>query len=261
MNAGGRLGHYQSITATPGFPRAVARVISEVRLARLSPEAVARFAPDLAPLLDAFELELKESCLTDWPGVLGLASEAASTVGDTRPRLVGMPTLLLDVPIESEAELVFVHSLVEAAVEVLATSPAADQSILGRLRDQLQVEIEDLDQETIGDEKDASRTDASALANLQHRLFKEEERSLEAKPDDTVEVFSAPGEGRECVEIARRVLLQARLGIPFDRIAVLLRSPEGYRSYLEEAFGRAGSFGSRSVVTPTSRPAGSIPLT
>src|SRR6516164_341802 len=30
MNAEGRLRHYQSITATPGFPRAVARVISEL---------------------------------------------------------------------------------------------------------------------------------------------------------------------------------------------------------------------------------------
>jgi ATP-dependent helicase/nuclease subunit B len=52
-------------------------------------------------------------------------------------------------------------------------------------------------------------------------------------------VFSAPGEGRECVEIARRVLSLARRGIPFDRIAVLLRSPEGYRANLEEALNRA----------------------
>ena len=80
----------------------------------------------------------------------------------------------------------------------------------------------------------------SALTNLQRRLFKEEERPIEAKPDDTVEVFSAPGEGRECVEIARRVLSIARRGVPFDRIAVLLRSPDGYRAYVEEAFNRAG---------------------
>ena len=53
-------------------------------------------------------------------------------------------------------------------------------------------------------------------------------------------MFSAPGEGRECVEIARRVLSLAHDGVAFDRIAVLLRSPEGYRAYLEEAFGRAG---------------------
>ena len=53
-------------------------------------------------------------------------------------------------------------------------------------------------------------------------------------------MFSAPGEGRECVEIARRVLSIARRGVPFDRLAVLLRSPDGYRAYVEEAFNRAG---------------------
>ena len=53
-------------------------------------------------------------------------------------------------------------------------------------------------------------------------------------------IFSAPGESRECVEIARRVLALAREGIAFDRMAVLLRSPEQYRAHLEEAFARAG---------------------
>ncbi len=58
--------------------------------------------------------------------------------------------------------------------------------------------------------------------------------------DDQVLVFSAPGESRECVEIARRVLGLAREGLAFDRMAVLLRSPEEYRGHLEEAFARAG---------------------
>ena len=148
--------------------------------------------------------------------------------------------LLLDVPIRNEAEFVFVDLLTAAATEVLATVPTADQPTLRRLRDRLRAQIEDLDQRSVGDEISASSTSASALTNLQRRLFKEEERPIEAKPDDTVEVFSAPGEGRECVEIARRVLSIARGGVPFDRIAVLLRSPEGYRAYLEEAFNRAG---------------------
>jgi hypothetical protein len=100
------------------------------------------------------------------------------------------------------------------------------------------MQVENLDERPVGNEVAASSTRANALANLQRRLFKEEERSVDAMPDDTVEVFSAPGEGRECVEITRRVLSLARRGIPFDRIAVLLRSPEGYRSYIEEAFNR-----------------------
>ena len=136
-------------------------------------------------------------------------------------------------------ELVFVDSLTAAATEVLATVPTADQPTLRRLRDRLRAQIEDLDEGSGGDESGASSTSVSALTNLQRQLFKEEERAIETKPDDTVEVFSAPGEGRECVEIARRVLSIARRRVPFDRIAVLLRSPEGYRGYLEEAFNRA----------------------
>lgn len=54
--------------------------------------------------------------------------------------------------------------------------------------------------------------------------------------DDSVEVFSAPGEARECVEIARRILQSE---VPFDRIAVLLRAPELYNHPLDTALRRA----------------------
>ena len=240
MNAEGRLSHYRSVVTTPGFPRAIAGVITELRLARISLDVVGACSPDLEPLIGAFEFALKEAGVTDWPGVLSLATEAASAVGGNRPRLIGLPTLILDVPIGNEAEFVFVKSLTAAATEVLATVPSADQATLRRLRDRLGAQIEDLDLRSVGDEIGASSTSVSALTNLQHRLFEEEERPIEAKPDDTVEVFSAPGEGRECVEIARHVLSIARRGVPFDRIAVLLRSPDGYRAYVEEAFNRAG---------------------
>jgi len=46
--------------------------IMEIRFARLSAEATADSAPNLAPLIEAYRLELKESALTDWPGVLAL---------------------------------------------------------------------------------------------------------------------------------------------------------------------------------------------
>jgi ATP-dependent helicase/nuclease subunit B len=215
MNAEGRLSHYRSVATTPGFPRAVAGVIMELRLARISLEAIGASAPDLKSLVEAYENELKEAGLTDWPGVLALACEAASAVGGNRPRLIGLPMLLLDLPIRNEAEFVFVESLTAATTDVLATAPTADQATLRRLRDRLRAQIEDLDLRSPGDEIGASATSASALTNLQRRIFKEEERPIEAKPDDTVEVFSAPGEGRECVEIARRVLSVARDGVPF----------------------------------------------
>jgi hypothetical protein len=46
MSAEGRLSHYQSTATTPGFPRAVAGVITELRLARIPQESrMTRLAP------------------------------------------------------------------------------------------------------------------------------------------------------------------------------------------------------------------------
>ena len=60
-----------------------------------------------------------------------------------------------------------------------------------------------------------------------------------AQLNQSVVMFSAPGEGRECVEIARRVREEAARGVPFDEIAVLLRAPNTYLGLLEHAFQRA----------------------
>src|SRR5262249_43031469 len=142
----------------------------------------------------------------------------------------GLPTLLLDVPLTSEAELAFVRSLCSHATEILALVPADERTLI-RLREGLRVETEDLDR---GD------TSPGNLPRLQRHIFIEDTGLAPSVPDDQVLVFSAPGEGRECVEIVRRVLDLAKGGLAFDRMAVLLRSPQEYRASLEEAFARAG---------------------
>jgi CRISPR/Cas system-associated exonuclease Cas4 (RecB family) len=234
LKAGVGLGRYQPVSDTPGFARAIAAVIAELRLATLAHEAISNVAPDLARLSEAYEAALAEAGLIDWPGVLAFATEAAS-IGTHR--LVSLPTLFLDVPITSRAELTFVAALAAAAPDMLATVPAADQPTLGRIRDALDWELENL--EGASDAK-YHEEPAGTLARLQRQLFNDDTTVSQAPPDDEVEVFSAPGESRECVEIARRVLTLAREGMSFDRIAVLLRSPENYRAHLEEAFARAG---------------------
>ncbi len=60
------------------------------------------------------------------------------------------------------------------------------------------------------------------------------------QPLGDVQLFSAPGEGRECVEIARRILEEVARGVRFDEIAVFLRSPREYLGLVENAFERAG---------------------
>ncbi|HEX2670971.1 MAG TPA: PD-(D/E)XK nuclease family protein, partial [Polyangiaceae bacterium] len=57
--------------------------------------------------------------------------------------------------------------------------------------------------------------------------------------DESVSILSAPGESREAVEIARRILAEAERGVPFDQIAIVLRSPFHYRTHLLEALRRA----------------------
>jgi hypothetical protein len=49
-------------------------VVAELRLAGISRDAIAACAPDLEPVTEAYEAELKEAGLTDWPGVLAMAS-------------------------------------------------------------------------------------------------------------------------------------------------------------------------------------------
>jgi hypothetical protein len=230
------LRRYDAIVTTPGFPRAIAGVLEELRLANLTPESVVSVVPDFAPLASAYLAELAEAKLTDWPGVLALAAEAVDGAGPNSHRLTGLPTLLLDVAIGSEAELALVRALCARAPDVLATVPAADQPTLARVRDTLHMDVRNLDE--VPDDP-STALGAGALRRLQLHLFKDDDARPEAEPDGGLDVFSAPGEGRECTEIARRVLLLARDGIPFDRIAVLLRSPGEYRAHLEEAFKRA----------------------
>ena len=79
----------------------------------------------------------------------------------------------------------------------------------------------------------------SDLTALRRNLFAGRQPP-ERVPTGEVQVFSAPGEGRECVEIARRIVQEARSGVRFDRIAVVLRSTADYVGLLEDAFDRAG---------------------
>ena len=54
----------------------------------------------------------------------------------------------------------------------------------------------------------------------QSLLFGAETPARAAPEPSSVEIFSSPGESRECVEIVRRVIDLAEAGVPFDRQAV-----------------------------------------
>jgi RecB family exonuclease len=205
----GRLGKFDPVAQQPGLPRALSRTVQELRLAGARPSG------DLAVILDVYETELRRAGLADRAEVFRLALE-----GETA--LLAMPALLVDLPLGSPLEERFLRRF---SGDVLAVAPSSDAERISRALD---VAPRALDESA-----------DSSLARVQQRLFLQGTQ-ISAPLGDDVLLLSAPGESRECVEIARLVRREAERGVPFDRMAVLLRAPGQYRPLLAEAFARAG---------------------
>src|SRR5262245_2946696 len=205
----GSLGRHETVRDGPGLPRAVARTLEELRLSRAQPREVAAVAEELAALLEAYDAALERAGLADRARVLGLAEQAARSPSFGHP-LLGLPTLLLDVAVASAAERELVAAVLARAPRALATLPTGDARTLAELRATgLEPEAE---------AEAASGAAVDVLASLQAHLF-EKSAPAERPQAGGLEILSAPGESRECVEIARRCLRLARGGVPFDRIA------------------------------------------
>ena len=225
---GGSLDYFEPVAGTPGFPRALARTLQELRLAGVGGTALAALplaGSDLADLLERFERCFADAATSDRAALFGRAAQLlrdpAAAVRDPRPALV----VFLDVPIAHAAEREFVRAVAARATAALATVPHGDRDALAQL-ESLGAPVE-----AGGDAGDGD------LACLRRYLFSDAEppgRTL----DGSLEFFSAPGEGRECVEIVRRILGEARRGVRFDEMAILVRSPHNYFGLLEHALRR-----------------------
>ncbi|MBX3226827.1 MAG: exodeoxyribonuclease V subunit gamma [Labilithrix sp.] len=246
----GALGRLAPIADRPGLPRALARTLGELRLAKVEHVADA----DLAALLRAYETELAAAHLADRAQTLAIATRLTRSAAATTPpnqehhkaddatsrttaaagadtNAAGTGTrralLLVDLALEHAAERDFVAALVADSVDTLAVVPMGDERALA------------LTQAALGSTT-VERPAAAArppLAYLGDGLF-EAAPAAGVVPADAVTVLSAPGESRECVEIARIVLAEASRGTPLDRMAVLLRAP-AYGAHVAEAFRRA----------------------
>jgi len=216
------LGRFGAIADRPGLPRALARTIGELRMAGIRPAELAD--ADIARILEAYEREIVRANVVDRAEVLRLATEVAAS--NARVDLVGKPLLLLDVPIRAERERELISALANRATHVLFTVPSGDDRTLRGIAETRGLEIVDDDQPA-----------STALARLQAGLFSKTAAPGSAEQD--VVILSAPGESRECVEIARLLQREAERGTRFDQMAILLRSPQQYRAHLEEALRRA----------------------
>ena len=220
----GTLDYFGVVARTPGFPRALARTLTDVRLAGIKAATLAgagRAGHDLAALVSQAESELADASTADRAALL-----AAAAAGVDQEAFLRAPLLLLDLAVENSMEEAFVARLTAVATEVLATLPAHDLSACRAL-------------ERCGGALDVvNGPRRSDLDHLRACLFSGEAPERRVL-DGSLELFSAPGEGRECVEVARRILREARNGVPFDEMAVFVRSPEQYHGLLEHAFERA----------------------
>ncbi|MBM3792903.1 MAG: Dna2/Cas4 domain-containing protein [Acidobacteria bacterium] len=231
LRASRRLPYFHPVADTPGFVRAAARTLTELRMENVgAAELAATGAPgaDLARLHLDFAAQLQQQSLSDQATLYGLALKAA---GDGTHRVLGLPVLMLDVAVRSARQRELVAAFVQRSPAVLAVTLEADEESRKHLEAALGVAAE------IG-AVDGDAREEKTLARLRRQVF---ETHLEAAPvDDSLAVFSAPGEGLECVEISRRIQKLAAAGLPFDAMAALMRNPEKYQPLLEDALRRAG---------------------
>src|SRR4249920_2015027 len=230
--AAGVLGYFEPVARMPGFPKALARTLHELRLAGVrTTDHSHRMGPaqaDLFRLLDRVESEMSRAGVDDRAALFHLAA-AACRAGHVRA--AKLPMILLDVPLDSRAEQQFAAALIAGSPDVLATVPEGDAVTLDALL-ALGGTVERPETSDVG-------TQTSDLDCLRRYVF-QSDRPVERERAGDVVLFSAPGEGREAVEIVRRALDEAERGVPFDEMAVVLRTPQQYLGLLEHACARGG---------------------
>lgn len=231
------LEYFEPVAMLPGFARALSRTLGELRLAGVDPGGLASTgAPgaDLAGLLARYQAELKKRALADLALVLELGTQAADR---DKHRWLELPLLVLDVALDSAAHRRFFAGIAARAPALLAAAGAGEEV----LEEILGMRAEDLDQ----------APPSSSLEHLRTYLFSVAPPRSQDQ-DAGLEMFSAPGEGLEAVEIARRIVRIARDGMAFDQVAILLRNVDRYQPAIEEALRRARipAYFSRGTVRP-----------
>jgi ATP-dependent helicase/nuclease subunit B len=219
--------YFAPVAAMPGFSTALTTTLTELRLENYD-HAKLRGAGepgrDLAALLALYEEKMDQASLADLATLLRMAKDAAL---EGKHRFANLPIVLFDPSTDSACARDLAAALVSRAPRALEIKLAGDETTI---------------------EMSPVRTQ---LGRVRASLFSAQAPESSAT-DDTLDYFSAPGEGGESVEIARRIRKLTAADVPFDRIAVLLRDPDRYQPFLEEALRRAGvpAYFTRGVVRP-----------
>jgi RecB family exonuclease len=206
VSAGG-LSYLGPVAGFPGFPRALAATFEELRLNAVAREglvACGESGADLARLLGAYEDELAARGFADH------ATRVALALGGVREQLGEMAVVALDVEPRTRRERELLTLILNSARAHLDLRLGGGAAPVG-----------------------------TSLESLQRYLFSGE-AVAEREEDGSVVIFSTSGEALECVEIARRMGAAAERGVPFDEMAIAVRSPERYQPLVVEGLRRAG---------------------
>lgn len=226
LAAKNQLGRLTPIADRPGLPGALLRTFSELGLAAVEPETL---PGELGELYRHYRATLASLQLADRATVFQTALEVAR---EGRWPALGVPLCAYDVSPKTALERALLGALIARAPRSFVTRSSTDgaPSSLAAL-------VDPSDGEAATAEATHAHGSSPALRRLQQQLFSTREELGETDP--SVSILSAPGESRESVEIARRILVEAERGVPFDRMAIVLRSPFHYRTHLLEALRRA----------------------
>lgn len=214
LKARSQLGRFAPVAERPGLPPALLRTFTDLALADVDAARLAQECPELAAAFELYRQMLEQLSLADRSDVVRAAMgvvRAQAAAGELAA------VCLYDLAPKTKLERELVSLLGAAAPSSFATWATGETPTAGSTAE--------------------TRVAGTALHRLQAQLFTPNE--TRGAEDGSVAIFSAPGESRECVEIARGILEEAAKGVPFDRIAILLRSPFHYRTHLVEALRRA----------------------
>jgi ATP-dependent helicase/nuclease subunit B len=226
LNERGELGRFAPLGDKPGFIRALASSLRELRLSGATAAQLAPHDPDLARCFERYRRNLDAAGVADWAGVLEAATASARAPASAQRVLVAC-----DVSIAYAAQADLVQALVSSASVACVSVAHGDNASRQAWEAALGPTARREELAPPGDH---------ALARLQRQLFAPPSAASEvALESERVCFVASPGESREAVEVARAVLAAAESGVRFDRMAVLVRAVEDYRTVLEDALARA----------------------
>jgi CRISPR/Cas system-associated exonuclease Cas4 (RecB family) len=243
LRTSGRLGALTAADEHPGLLGALAATLQDVRLAGVPAPDLAQaggLGPDLARCATEVATALTDLRQVDRALLLQRAVEALDAGAIPVPTCPWASLVVVDPPCTSRLDIAFLAAVITRVTRISHAAQVPRVLVVGPIGDEGFDTLVRLIGEVV-ERLDVAATRPATLARAQRLLFVPAVGPPDGIPPDdgSVELFSAPGEGRECVEVVRRLVDAAADGMPYDQMAVVLRAPQVYASHLETALRRA----------------------